>query len=437
MGDAWETIAPWVAAKRKEGLTPDDVAETLGLNLLAARGQDEETRWVLTAMAAAQYRSLTQPRARLSGLAGISHIAELLKTCTNIMVIAGSGLSPGVSGYEAFWDGLTERGKVPHAAALFEPGRFVHAPLPLLSYISSLLPGTHAPSLSHRFLRELERRGKLQRVYTQNIDGLERQAGLERIVHCHGSPHTASCVACRHQVQMNQMTKDLVGATRAPRCQECAHELNLLKPDVALIGESSSSLDTEAALREDLPVADLVLVMGSAVAVDPLRHVPPCLAPSIPQIVIGPAAPSFDHEWDLQLLGDCDVVVRHLCDVLGWTDFIEEADPGASRGDIVCKPEGGPGSAYRFTAAGQASPDKLPPAQTPLATKAKPSQSKPTQRAQKRWGLSLAGATASGSGAGARGALANAAPIVDAASAKRSVDAESQEVAPPAPKRAA
>lgn len=57
--------------------------------------------------------------------------------------------------------------------------------IPLVT--KEIFPGKYRPSLSHKFVRALEERGKLLRNYTQNIDTLEGVAGIERVVYCHGN----------------------------------------------------------------------------------------------------------------------------------------------------------------------------------------------------------------------------------------------------------
>jgi NAD-dependent SIR2 family protein deacetylase len=430
--DIWPLIKDWVAKRKKEGTTAADIAESLGLNLLAAHGQDEETRWALTAMAAVQYRSLTQPRERLPGFDAASSAANLLRRSERILVVNGSGVSPGIPGFEAFFEALGEQERcgLPEAEALFDPGRFVHQPAPLLSYARTLMPGTHQPSLSHRFVRELEKRGKLLRVYSQNLDGLERAAGIERVVQCHGTLATASCVACRHRVALDASILD-AGADETdgpPRCRECTHTLNVLKPDVGFLGELPASVETEAALRQDLPICDLLVVLGSSLAVDPLRYVPACLARSVPQLLVGPMAPAFAHAWDLQLRGECDAALGYVAKELGWSQVLGGKVVVGGGASSVEKPEvahdadGGP-PIFCFGAAAAAGtangahksksarkPPQAIPLQTPLASIAQP-----TYRGQRRWGLSLNGATIAGSGAGARDALAKTAPIVGTA----------------------
>ena len=52
--------------------------------------------------------------------------------------------------------------------------------------IQEIFPGKYHPSVSHKFISLLEKKGKLLRNYTQNIDTLEEAAGISKIVYCHG-----------------------------------------------------------------------------------------------------------------------------------------------------------------------------------------------------------------------------------------------------------
>jgi NAD-dependent SIR2 family protein deacetylase len=59
---------------------------------------------------------------------------------------------------------------------------FKRDPRPFFRFAKEIFPGTFPPSPSHRFIAELEKRGKLLRNYTQNIDGLERQSGIKNVI---------------------------------------------------------------------------------------------------------------------------------------------------------------------------------------------------------------------------------------------------------------
>ena len=235
-----------------------------------------------------------------------------------MIIGAGASAATGIPDFrelEGVHKEVAERFQLPNPLSLFDAHYFVTNPLALCLVARSLLPGVHPPSRSHRFVRALETRGKLLRGYTENIDGLEAAAGVERVVACHGSVATATCLACKHRVNWRGVRARLE-AEAAPRCDECSHALNLLKPDLSCYGETGADLD--ARLRDDLGRAGALVVLGAGLRVQPLATIPALLDPSVPQILIGPEAVLPAHAWDVHLQGDCDEVVDHLCAALEW-----------------------------------------------------------------------------------------------------------------------
>ena len=76
-------------------------------------------------------------------------------------------------------------------------------------FFKEIYPGQFEPSPCHQFIRYLEDHGKLLRNYTQNIDTLERVAGINQVVECHGSFATASCIQCKYQVDCSVIKEDV------------------------------------------------------------------------------------------------------------------------------------------------------------------------------------------------------------------------------------
>jgi NAD-dependent SIR2 family protein deacetylase len=173
------------------------VLHSLGLDLICA-DRNVETRWALAALAAAQCRARLAPRT-VPDAGSLERVIDLLRTCSRVLVISGAGVSKGVPGFQQYWNSLdaSGRGGLPDAMGLFDLSKFVYTPQPFLGYVRHLLSGGFAPSASHQFIRELERRSKLLRNYTQNVDTLEAAAGIERVVHVHGHLGEAACIACR------------------------------------------------------------------------------------------------------------------------------------------------------------------------------------------------------------------------------------------------
>jgi NAD-dependent deacetylase len=125
------------------------------------------------------------------------------------------------------------------------------------------------PNAGHLALAELERRGFLRAVVTQNIDGLHERAGSQDVVEVHGSIRTASCLACRTRVPFADVVSALQDAA-APPCPECRE---ILKPDVVMFGEllPVAAIDRTTSLARE---SALLLVVGSTLEVYPVAALP-------------------------------------------------------------------------------------------------------------------------------------------------------------------
>jgi len=125
------------------------------------------------------------------------------------------------------------------------------------------------PNSAHEVLAELERRGLLEAVITQNIDRLHRKAGSEEVIEVHGSIATASCTSCPASYPLEQV-ESLFDAEGIATCTCCAGKV---KPDVVLFGEM---LPAEAMARADelCSAADLLLCVGSSLEVYPVAGLP-------------------------------------------------------------------------------------------------------------------------------------------------------------------
>jgi NAD-dependent deacetylase len=125
------------------------------------------------------------------------------------------------------------------------------------------------PNAGHFALAELERRGLVRAVVTQNIDGLHQRAGSQDVVEVHGSIRTASCLACGTRVPLEHVVAALVDAP-APPCPECGE---ILKPDVVMFGEllPVDAIDRASALARE---AGVLLVVGSTLEVYPVAALP-------------------------------------------------------------------------------------------------------------------------------------------------------------------
>lgn len=160
-------------------------------------------------------------------------------------------------------------------------------------------------------------------LFTQNIDCLERQAGVpgDHIVEAHGSFATQRCIECRKEFPGDLM-KEHVFQGVVPRCKDtkCG---GLVKPDIVFFGEQLP--ENFHANRMVPAMADLILVMGTSLTVQPFASLPDAGRDDTPRVLfnmerVGSLGTRAD---DVLALGDCDSNVRKLADLLGWREELE------------------------------------------------------------------------------------------------------------------
>ena len=166
------------------------------------------------------------------------------------------------------------------------------------------------PNPAHEAVAELERRGLVQAVITQNIDRLHRLAGTERLIEVHGSIEYSVCMECGGKVPLEKVVEQLEGADGAPECLAC---IAPLKPDVVLFGEMlpELALAEAQALAEQ---ADLMLCVGSSLEVYPVAALPGVTLGRGGRLALVTQGPTpYDSDAKVKLDGD---VVRELEGVL-------------------------------------------------------------------------------------------------------------------------
>ena len=110
-----------------------------------------------------------------------------------------------------------------------------------------LYPGKYRPTLTHSFIKLLSDKGLLGLCFTQNIDTLERRAGIPagKIIEAHGSFATQRCIECKRPFSDTEM-KEVVEEERIPKCKSCK---GLVKPDIVFFGESVSLFAEKAYMK--------------------------------------------------------------------------------------------------------------------------------------------------------------------------------------------
>jgi NAD-dependent deacetylase len=196
-------------------------------------------------------------------------LAALLRERQPCVVLTGAGIStesgiPDFRSPEGIWAEVDPFEVASIQAFLGNPEhvwRFYR------SRIHALLEAE--PNPGHYALAELERRGLVQAVVTQNIDTLHARAGSTDVVEVHGSIRSAVCLSCGGEERRDEVLAQLEERP-APLCPACGA---ILKPGVVLFGE----LLPVAAMQRATELArgaGLMLVVGSSLEVWPVAGLP-------------------------------------------------------------------------------------------------------------------------------------------------------------------
>ena len=230
-------------------------------------------------------------------------VADLLRNADRAVVLTGAGISvpSGIPDFRSPGTGLWENVdpmEVAHIDAWRrDPDRFWSF---YGERFASLVD--KRPNRAHLAIAELERRGLVRAVITQNIDRLHRAAGSERLIEMHGSIEWSVCLECGGRHALERVVAQLrAGDGGAPQCPACAAPL---KPDVVLFGE----LLPERALAEAQELAttaDLMLCVGSSLEVYPVAGLPAITHGAGGRLVLVTQGETpYDGDAELRLDGD-------------------------------------------------------------------------------------------------------------------------------------
>ncbi|KAI0074023.1 NAD-dependent deacetylase sirtuin-2 [Panus rudis PR-1116 ss-1] len=257
-------------------------------------------------------------------------VAKYIKSgkCKKIYVMLGAGVSTsaGIPDFRSPDTGLyanLARLNLPYPEAVFEINYFRENPTPFYALARELLPGQFRPTLTHSFIKLLADKGLLGMCFTQNIDTLERLAGVppDRIVEAHGSFATQHCIDCKAPYDGTKL-REQIKKGEVARCEQCG---GLVKPDIVFFGEA-----LPPQFHSSIPMlrsADLLIVMGTSLKVQPFASLITMVPRFCPRVLINmERVGDFGaRPEDVVCLGKTDEVVRELAKLLGWEEELDKA----------------------------------------------------------------------------------------------------------------
>lgn len=297
----------------------------------------------------------------------VDDAVKLLKKSRNIIVLTGAGISTslGIPDFRSKDIGLyakLEHLGLADAQEVFDIELFREDPSIFYSVAKDIMPDHQRFTPTHAFIKLLQDKDKLLTNYSQNIDNIEGVAGVrpEKLIQCHGSFATATCTKCSHRVPGDQIFSDIRDGI-IPRCKKCIQTLKIsdpsamkrkrsknrtdakkksrksrdfedsseedegqydlplagvMKPDITFFGEALPDTFHDRLVKHDKDRVDLIVVIGTSLKVAPVSEVVDFLD-KVPAIYIS-REPVKHLNFDIDLIGDCDVVMSELCRRAGW-----------------------------------------------------------------------------------------------------------------------
>jgi NAD-dependent deacetylase len=249
----------------------------------------------------------------VSERAPIEAARRFIEAARRIVVLTGAGITtesgiPDFRGPQGVWT------RDPQAEKMATIQHYVADPEVRRRSWQSRLESpawTAEPNAGHRALVDLERRGKLHTLITQNVDGLHQKAGSDpaRVVEIHGTIREVVCLSCGERAAMERALARVRAGEADPACRTCG---GILKSATISFGQSLVREDLVRA-QEAAERCDLLLAVGSTLSVYPIAGVVPVAKEAGARVVIVNRDPTaMDHLADVLLHGSIGEILPRL-----------------------------------------------------------------------------------------------------------------------------
>ena len=248
----------------------------------------------------------------------IRAVAARLQIAQRVTVLTGAGIStdsgiPDFRGPNGLWT------KNPQAEKAANLQRYLEsAEVRRFAWQNRLHSAAWSaePNAGHRALMEIERRGQLYRLVTQNIDELHQRAGhaSENVIEVHGTMHWSICWTCRDRRPMPETLERVRAGEDDPHCLICKSrgETGILKSDTISFGQALVPEVIDAAMRA-AEQADMLLAVGTSLQVYPVANmVPRARAAGATVVIVNGEATKLDHHADVVLVGSISDILPCL-----------------------------------------------------------------------------------------------------------------------------
>lgn len=254
-----------------------------------------------------------------SRLARMAHdtqaLAALLAGARHAVVLTGAGIStesgiPDFRSAGGVWEEFDPMEVASMTTFLSAPERFWRFHRPRIDALTGV-----EPNAAHLVVAELQRRGIVRGLITQNIDGLHARAGSPDVIEVHGGLDRGVCLRCDERVSIGELTGRADAADDGvPRCSACAFPM---KSGVILFGEAlpPEAIDAAYAHAEQ---ADVMLVVGSSLLVAPVSGLPATVLTNGGALaILTESETPYDERCTVRLHGRAGVQLTEVLSALG------------------------------------------------------------------------------------------------------------------------
>lgn len=289
---------------------------------------------------------LRPPPKQVLSTVNLEGVAKLISEgkVKKVITMAGAGISTsaGIPDFRSKGTGVyynLDQFNLPDPQALFSISYFKENPVPYYTVRKELLLGNYKPTPCHYFIRMLAEKGVLLRHFTQNIDGLERVAGIDPdlLMEAHGSNQVGHCMECSKKYT-NVWIRDCLKRDEIPKCTlECC--TGTIRPDTVFFGEPLPKRFSEL-VDQDFEQCDLLIVLGTSLKVQPFASLIIKVPEETPRLYInleknaseakhpltilvfggGFKFDDEDNYRDVFLESACDDGCTRLAELIGWKD---------------------------------------------------------------------------------------------------------------------
>jgi NAD-dependent deacetylase len=256
---------------------------------------------------------LNQPSQEQPSPEAIAEAAQLIDQAERVAVLTGAGIStdsriPDFRGPQGVWTknpGAEKQATIQNYMADPEVRKRAW-----MTRLDSPVWGAE-PNRGHLALLRLEERRKLHLLITQNVDGLHHEAGSDpdRVVEVHGSVREVVCMSCDYRDPMRVALDRVRNGEHDPDCPRCG---GILKSATISFGQNLVAEDIERS-NQAAATCDLLLAVGSTLAVFPIARVVPIAKQSGAKIVIVNGSPTeMDQLADVLVTGSISEVLPQL-----------------------------------------------------------------------------------------------------------------------------